>query len=514
MNLSTSVASLAAAVSSLCLTAPLLARQDPPKAPDAPAAVREGLLLRTADAFDGYTLFAPLQSGTTYLIDMDGKVAHEWKHGFGSSANYLLDNGRLLFISRVDDNPVFFGGGIGGRIRELEWNGDVAWEYVLSTDKRILHHDIELLPNGNVLAIAWEHLTPAEAVARGRDPKQLDKHGLWPDVVIEIQPTRPSGGKIVWEWRAADHFVQDFDDSKAGFGAIGAFPGRIDINGEHRDTPPMSAAELERWKEDQRKLRELGYAGGEEEADPDAPAEKRRPGGDMMHLNSVDYHAEHDLIVVSSPRFHELWIIDHSTTTEEARGNKGGRWGKGGEILYRWGNPRMYGAGTREDQMLFGQHQPEWIPDGSPGAGNLLVFNNGDQRKSGDYSTVDELVLPFDPKRGFTRAAGQAYGPKAPVWSYSAPKREDFFSFFISGAQRLPNGNTLICSGQQGRLFEVTNDNRIVWEYLNPYGGDLPASFGGADPNKGKGPGPVRPTSVFRATRIAPDHAGVAKLRR
>jgi hypothetical protein len=217
---------------------------------------------------------------------------------------------------------------------------------------------------------------------------------------------------------------------------------------------------------------------------------------------------------VSSPRFHELWILDHSTTTEEARGNKGGRWGKGGEILYRWGNPRMYGAGTREDQMLFGQHQPDWIPDGSPGAGNLLVFNNGDQRKSGDYSTVDELVLPFDPKRGFTRAAGQPFGPKAPVWSYIAPKREDFFSFFISGAQRLPNGNTLICSGQQGRLFEVTNDHRIVWEYLNPYGGDLPATFGGADPNKGKGPGPVRPTSVFRATRIAPDHPGVAKLRR
>ena len=98
---------------------------------------------------------------------------------------------------------------------------------------------------------------------------------------------------------------------------------------------------------------------------------------DWTHFNSVDYNPELDQIVVSPREFGELWVIDRSTTIEEAAGRTGGNSGKGGSLLYRWGNPAAYKSGSRADQKLFYQHDPKWIPPGLPGAGNILVFNNG-----------------------------------------------------------------------------------------------------------------------------------------
>ncbi len=479
---------------------------------ESPSAPVRGLRVNDAAAFAGYTLYSPLRSGTAFLLDMTGEVAHEWKHGLPPMSCYLQSDGRLMMLSRIDDNPVFFGGGIGGRITEYEWDGTQTWEFVLSTEAQILHHDIEPLPNGNVLAIAWNRLSAEEAIALGRDPRVVGERGLWPDSVLEIQPTRPTGGKIVWEWRAVDHLVQDFDPSKANFGVVADRPERIDINGDHRSEAPLTAEQQRAKRERERELRALGYAGGDDDSG-DVPAEapeKRR--SDWLHTNSVDYNAEHDLIALSTPEFCEIWILDHSTSTEQARGSSGGRRGRGGDLLYRWGNPRHYGAGEDGDRQLFYQHQPDWIRPGCPGAGNLLVFNNGSGRSPIEHSSVDELVLPFDPQTGFARDKGKPFGPAAPVWSYSAPEPKDFYSFFISGAQRLPNGNTFICSGKQGRLFEVTADKRIVWEFWNPWGGEIPESMGKANPNPRRD-SPVEPVSVFRATRLAPDHPGLAKLR-
>jgi hypothetical protein len=178
---------------------------------------------------------------------------------------------------------------------------------------------------------------------------------------------------------------------------------------------------------------------------------------------------------MSTPELNEIWIIDHGTTTAEAAGHAGGRRGKGGDLLYRWGNPAIYRAGGTADRRLFFQHNAHWIPKGLPGAGHLLVFNNGRGRPGGDYSSVDELVLPIDENGLYAREKGQAWAPAAPVWSYSAPKTSDFSSSFISGAHRLPNGNTQICSGANGTIFEVTPEKEIVWKYLNPAKG----GFGG-----------------------------------
>jgi hypothetical protein len=499
----------------LCLGSHAVAAQEPATTPAAEPP--RGLKVHAAGAFEGYTLFAPLRSENIFLIDMNGDVVHRWKHGFPPLSNYLLDNGHVVCGSRNDDNPVFFGGGLAGRVRELDWDGNVVWEYQLSNTQRVLHHDIEPMPNGHWLAIAWEYLSPEQTLALGRDPKVVDSHGWWPDAVLELEPTPPSGAKTVWEWRAQDHLIQDADRAKPNFGAIAEHPERLDINGDHRDKPALTPDQIRAEKEREKELRKLGYAGGnagdgdakDASAAKDEPPPKPGQTSDWMHTNSVDFDAANDLILLSSPHMNEIYVIDHSTTTEEARGTRGGKRGHGGDLLYRWGHPRNWGGGTDADRKLFGQHQPEWIAAGLPGAGHVLLFNNEHPSPKGtegqEFSSVDELVLPFDPKLGFMREAGKPFGPSAPVWSYTAPKPHDFHSFFISGAQRLPNGNTLICAGQSGRFFEVKPGGQIVWEYWNPYGGELESTIGKANPNKER-VSPVQTTSVFRATRIAPTH--------
>ncbi len=171
---------------------------------------------------------------------------------------------------------------------------------------------------------------------------------------------------------------------------------------------------------------------------------------------------------MSTPTLNEIWIIDHSTTTEEAAGHTGGNSGKGGDLLYRWGNPRVYRLGTRADQKLFFQHDAQWIEPDVPGAGNILIFNNGGDRPEGSFSTVDEIVTPIEKNGSYTRSPDLPFGPMEPFWSYRAENPSDFFSRVISGAQRLPNGNTLICSGVTGTFFEVTQEKEIVWRYINP----------------------------------------------
>jgi hypothetical protein len=266
----------------------------------------------------------------------------------------------------------------------------------------------------------------------------------------------------------------------------------------------MSAEEKKKQEELEAEMRALGYAGGEEEEEEETTAAPQpvvggaalQPPGlsaDWLHTNAVDYNPELDLIALSSPELSEVWILDHSTTTEQAAGHRGGRYGKGGDILWRWGNPKNHGAGTAADRRLFYQHNVQWIPPGHPGAGHLLVFNNGQSRPGGEYSSIDELVLPLEPGKGFARTGG-AFGPKDPAWSYHDSSH--FYAAFISGCQRLTSGNTLICEGPKGRVFEVTSAGSIVWEFWSPFGGDLKAD--GVDGN-----------ALFRAMRIAPDHPGL-----
>jgi hypothetical protein len=453
----------------------------------APVKRKVGLLVNEASACKGYTLIASSNSTTTYLVDMEGRVVNTWKSDCmpGLSA-YLLENGNLLRTGQVK-KPPFFGGGTGGRIQEFSWDGNLVWDYTFVSDTYLPNHDICKLPNGNVLMIVWEKKTTKDTIAAGRRPETVGKNSfMLADCILEVQPTGEKSGKIVWEWRPFDHLIQDFDKTKANYGGVAAHAELIDVNFGESTIAAMVAK-----PEELEKLRAIGYVGG-------AGRRAARPQTDWLHVNAVAYNAELDQIMLSVYEFNEIWIIDHSTTKEQAAGHSGGKYGKGGDLLYRWGNPRSYRAGTVKDQKLFGQHNSHWIEKDLPGAGHVLIFNNGMKRTGGAYSTVDEIVLPVNKKGEYEYTSGKAFGPEKAVWTYAAPKKTDFYAPFISGAQRLPNGNTLICSGTNGTIFEVTAKGETVWKFVNPARG---SGFPGAPPMGGRpfGGAPIGPAPKLGA---------------
>jgi hypothetical protein len=448
---------------------PVQKKDDEPKKEEPKPPVKLGLSINSPKALQGYTLLAPLESTKTYLLDMQGQVVQTWESDCTPALfPLLLPNGNLLRPGSIGNDSKVFGPGpgVGGRIQEFTWEGELVWDFKFYNARQLPHHDITRLPNGNVLVIVWDRKTNEETIAAGRRPEMIgDKHFL-PDSLIEIKPTGKTTGEIVWEWHLWNHLVQDFDKTKANYGNVAEHPELVNINFGEDEIPPPAA-------------------------DKDKPAPNPTPGTnpppklfranpDYTHFNGVAYNPDLDQIAVSVHAFSEFWIIDHSTTTAEAAGHTGGRGGKGGDLLYRWGNPRAYRAGTKADQKLFSQHNAHWIPNGLPGAGHLLVFNNGPGRADSPFSSVDELVLPADSQGRYAYKLGTAYGPDKPVWSYSGLNKQDFYSSYISGAQRLPNGNTLICSGANGTVFEVTPEKEIVWKYINPVKGS------------GQGAGPLR----------------------
>ena len=176
------------------------------EAVDEAAEIPRGLRVRKGGVAPGYVLFAPLLSGTTYLIDEEGQVVHSWESEYApSGAVCFLENGNLMRTAREPVVESFKGGGQGGRIQEFTWDGELVWDFVYASADYLLHHDIENLPNGNILAISWEKKTVEQARRAGRRPELLPEKGLWPDKIIEIEPTRPEGGQVVWEWHMWDH---------------------------------------------------------------------------------------------------------------------------------------------------------------------------------------------------------------------------------------------------------------------------------------------------------------------
>ena len=430
----------------------------------APARAQQtvGLFLNdTALASPGYTLFSPMRYTTTYLIDMQGRLVHAWPATLTPGlAAYLYEDGHLLRTANTG-STAFATGGSGGRVQEFDWNGAIVWDYTYSTSDVRQHHDIERLPNGDVLMIAWELKTTALATAAGRNPALVTASGLWLDQLVQVRPTGPTTGAIVWEWHAWEHLVQDFDAAKANFGVVSEHPERLDFNFTQNSAP------------------------------------------DWTHANGIHYDPLHDEIVLSAHNFNEIWVIDHSTTTAEAAGHAGGLQGHGGDLLYRWGNPRAYGRGVTADQRLFGQHDAQWIRDGLPGARHLLVFNNGVTR---GWSSVEEIASPVDATGAYPALGAGAHGPASASWTYTDSPLTDFYAQNIGGAERLPNGNTLVCNGPTGVLFEVTPAGQEVWRYVNPVVSAGPMTQGDVIPSGTSG----QQNTVFRASRYAADFAGFA----
>lgn len=400
----------------------------------------------------GYILFAPLFGTSTYLIDNDGRLIHDWEHdNRPANSNYLLENGHLLRAEDLGLGSVIFNTrGGGGRIVEYTWEGEVVWSFAYVSSTTLQHHDIERMPNGNILLIAWELKTREEVLAAGRSPDLLDEDNdgeLWVDHVAEVDP---ASGEVVWEWHAWDHLIQDADPDQANYGVVADHPELIDIN---YDMAPLRS--------------------------------------DWLHTNAIDYNPDLDQIMISVREFSEIWIIDHSTTTDEATGHSGGRSGKGGDLLYRWGNPAAYRAGRETDRQLFFQHDSQWIDSDLRGGDNILIFNNG-AREIRPYTGVVEIVPPLHDDGLYDLPSGMPAPPAEPVWQYQPDPAEEWFSIALSGVQRQPNGNTLICAGTLGEFVEVTAAGEVVWHYDNPvYGYDEDIGWG---------------NFVFRAERYPADY--------
>jgi len=423
-----------------------------------------GLFTNEADAFNGYTLLSPIHGKTSFLLDNCGFIVHTWSSNFIlAESAYFLENGDLLRTAKVN-NAHFQSGGNGGRLEQFNWEGDLIWEYNISNNERVFHHDVAVMPNGNILTILWQQKTIEECLQAGRDSLTLTDKALWDEVILELKPIGNNDAEIVWEWHLWDHLVQDLDEEKDNFGDVDLSPELLNINF-------------------------LGATNG--------------PGNqaDWVHLNAIDYNEELDQIMINSRSMSELWIIDHSTTTAEAATHSGGNSGKGGDFLYRWGNPQVYDQGTIDDQQLFRQHDAHWISKGLPNEGDILVFNNGKDRPDGtSYSSVDRIAPSIDTDGNYELNLDNTFAPTSPSWSYSIYPDVDFFASFISGAQQLPNGNVLICEGPDGRIFEINSDFEIVWEYINPVKDGFPLPQGNSIFNN----------DLFRAYRYAPNHPWLA----
>jgi hypothetical protein len=225
-----------------------------------PTPQKLGILIHESRAVPGYNLINP-SGKTTYLFDNEGRVVHTWTSELpGGAAAYLLEDGHLFRPAEaVNRKPGFHGPAAGGRIQEFDWDGKLVWDFEYHSEKRLPHHDAIKLPNGNALLICWEKIDEKEAVARGRRPETVKDSHLQADCLVEIKPTGPKTGEIVWEWRTWDHLVQDRDKTKPGYGVVSQHPELFDLNYMHGEENQVS--QMMATKDGREKLRSLGYVG-------------------------------------------------------------------------------------------------------------------------------------------------------------------------------------------------------------------------------------------------------------
>tara|TARA_R110002012_G_scaffold321969_1_gene552883 strand:- start:17647 stop:18984 length:1338 start_codon:yes stop_codon:yes gene_type:complete len=386
-----------------------------------PVVLNDNVVVYENGIYDAYTLFSPLGSKNTYLINNEGFIVNKWESETPALISYLNNNGDLVRALRQSSTS--FGAGSTGAVEILDFEGNQLWFWEYNTSDYVLHHDLELLPNGNLLVTVWENKTVDEAIAKGRNPSLLFENKVWPCKILEIKPLANNQADVVWEWSVWDHLIQDYDVSKENFGIISEHPELIDIN----------------------------FSSGD---------------ANFNHVNSIEYIEELDQIILSSRVFNEFWIIDHSTNTSEAASHTGGNNNKGGDLLYRWGNPQAYNSGTSSDQRLFGQHDVTWIGNTINQGGNFLIFNN---TRFPSQSSVDEVLIPQSLNGTYSLLPNTLNLPETYAWSFND---ESIYSSRLSGAKRLANGNTLITVGQAGTLIEVNELGNIVWQYKNPIEGN------------------------------------------
>ena len=373
-----------------------------------------GMLYHDANVSEGFTLFSPLRNNEVFLINPCGEKVNQWTFTEVPGATcYLLNNGNLLRAGR--DN-----------LQIRDWNNNIVWSYPTTANGILQHHDITPLPNGNVLCIVSDSYTLAEMTTAGRNPA-ITSASFKLEKIIEIQPIGANSAAIVWEWKFKDHLVQDFDATKSNYGVVQNRPELLDIN----------------------------YANGSLT--------------DYLHCNGIDYNASRDEIIISARHLNEIYIIDHSTTTAQAASHSGGNSNKGGDFLWRWGNPQVYRQGTEANRKLFLQHNPMWVENGYLDAGKISVFSNGEANSAQQVSSV-LLVNPEISNNAYTMT-NAIFNPPTYDWFWSGSiLGVVFLQDRQSGTQSLPNGNIIISEALLGRVSEITKTGTLLWSYKNPTG--------------------------------------------
>ncbi|WP_405379057.1 aryl-sulfate sulfotransferase [Nonlabens sp. Asnod3-A02] len=363
---------------------------------------------------DDYVFISPFRENTSFLIDRLGNILHRWTSSESVFMAYLREDGSAVrAINTGVDNGINLGGNTGA-IEIIDKENNQIWKWTLDTPTDVLHHDIALLPNGNILASVWTVKDRIEAIENGRDPSTIIDDKLVIDRIIEIQPIGTNQANIVWEWSVWDHLVQDFDASKLNFGNASNAQ-LFDIN-------------------------------------------QSTEGINFTHGNGLDYIPSLDQIILNSRVLNEFIIIDHNTSTTQAATSTGGRYNRGGDILYRWGNPASYNSGTINDQQLHDQHDATFVGNNNFSRGTFLVFDNQD---SSTFSTIKEININVTADGFYDNIPTSGNNPTAPIWTYSSP---EILSPRTSGAQRLDSGNTLITSTSSNVIREVNYNNEVVWE--------------------------------------------------
>ncbi|MBN1602416.1 MAG: aryl-sulfate sulfotransferase [Chitinispirillaceae bacterium] len=400
--------------------------------------------LKTYAMSEGYVLTGAYGGTSTMLLGSQGNVEFKWDHSTLENPKngyscYLLKNGNLLRSASVPDGSVIQSmAPIQGIIQEIDRDGNIVWSYKLADNNEgMLHHDMKIMPNGNIIGVVFVPLTKTKMIEKGIDTVLLKgmtgTKFILSEKIIEIDPKAEGGPKIIWEWCIHDHVIPD---------------------AQAADHPELISGSI-----------------------VNAPFYTNQ----WVHLNGIDYNAELDMILFSSRVFSECFIIDHGTTTQEAAGHTGGARGKGGDILYRWGNPANYKAtGATKITVL---HCVNWIPNGYPGAGNIIFFHNNTESQQTSHgsartcSQVIEIKPPMDAQGKFEKTAAQPYAPTTPTWLF-APTDTFFSSFAMSSAFRMPNGNTLAhvayppstnsspwSLGGSSMICEIDKNKNFVWKY-------------------------------------------------
>ncbi len=393
--------------------------------------------------WSGFTVLSPLATPAVPVIDMNGTIVKRWE-GFNNSAGgpaRLLPGGYVIGANgaRPPNQESL-------ELVERDFDGNVLWSFAHNEEITTAggqkvwaarqHHDWQRddfpagyyspesnpNPQNNDRTLLLTHVTHLQ--------RSVADVTIEDDRLIEVSRT----GEVLWEWTASEH-IDEFKLSPEARKVIQAGPVS---NGP------------------------AGAAG--------------RGSFDWLHVNSAHYLGPNRWFDGGDTRFAPTNVIissrEASLLAIVARD---------GRIVWQMGPDFTVSRELRAIRQIIGQHHAHLIPKGLPGAGNLLVFDNGGASGYGFFSPIAP-----DGRGALARPTSRVLEINPVtlelIWSYTNPR---FFATNISGAQRLPNGNTLITSGPTGRLFEVTVDGTIVWEYIWPY-------FGGAN----------QQNAVYRAYRV------------